>query len=363
MKKNLLSYFFVIIGLFLINILNVNATDVCVYGTRSGNDSSTWKKALQIEISGWSSGSISINQPQSPFLSNLDSFERVTGKKYNYHGELEEFGDNLDYYVYASFFPNETVYENMGEKKCPKILRYERYDRDESLSNDKHLVIYNDDLDKKDVDLWLSDLREFFGTQKSDSGNFILESEKETPVEDLEDKYGCLTYASGIQAMKDAIKENKKKSCNNNPRFSDAYQNLNDACAAFRASANYASDDDGQAKAKACSKACSMIYDDVAEMCGVSPEDVECGSLGSKVVKWMYRIIKIVRYVIPVLLIILSALEFIKSLTNEDKLKDATKHFAHRLIAAALIFIIPFILDFLLKMFNIPGLGNNPFCS
>jgi hypothetical protein len=45
-------------------------------------------------------------------------------------------------------------------------------------------------------------------------------------------------------------------------------------------------------------------------------------------------------------------------------MKEATSKFFKRLIAAALIFIVPFILDFILKKFSIPGFSSeNPFCA
>ena len=58
-------------------------------------------------------------------------------------------------------------------------------------------------------------------------------------------------------------------------------------------------------------------------------------------------------------------LDFIKAIASEsdDEMKKVSARFAKRLIAAALIFIIPFILDFILRMFNIGLDAENPFCS
>ena len=58
-------------------------------------------------------------------------------------------------------------------------------------------------------------------------------------------------------------------------------------------------------------------------------------------------------------------MDFIKAITQEDdsKMKEAQKRFIHRLIAIALLFVIPFLLNFVLRIFNIPGLdAKNPFC-
>jgi hypothetical protein len=61
------------------------------------------------------------------------------------------------------------------------------------------------------------------------------------------------------------------------------------------------------------------------------------------------NILRWVKYIVPVLLIVLSMLDFIKAMAGEkdDELKKAQKHFTVRLIAAVLIFLIPFILEFI----------------
>ena len=52
----------------------------------------------------------------------------------------------------------------------------------------------------------------------------------------------------------------------------------------------------------------------------------------------------------PVLVIVLGILDFIKAIgaDKEDEMKKAQKNFIIRLIAAALVFIIPLILEFIL---------------
>ena len=375
MKKKLYKVIFVFFIAFLINCVNVNAVDICNYGFRDGDDASTWKKQLQLEVRGWTNANIVLNVPESPYFNNVTNTVDCSDEKYCVlHGQankdwsgyfFDDSDDDIDFYVYASYFPNQTVYDNIEGKKCPGIFKYEEYTVSGVDSKDIYLSIFNDDLDKDNTDhgaSLLEYLKSKIGLTKKLDGYFILEEEKDTPLEDLKDEFDCITYSSGLNEIRKAIDANSNKSCDNNPRFNEKFQTLKELCSTFRSTADYATDDEGQTKAKSCSKACSLINDHVAEMCGVTPDTVACGSLGAKIVKWMYRIIRIVRYVVPIILILLSILEFVKALSDEDKMKDATKHFVHRLIAAALIFIIPFILDFLLKIFSIPGL-NNPFCT
>ena len=67
------------------------------------------------------------------------------------------------------------------------------------------------------------------------------------------------------------------------------------------------------------------------------------------------------RYIVPVLLIILSVLDFIKAIAadNEDEVKKVTGKFVKRLIVAVVIFLVPLFLEFLLGIF---GINTNNFC-
>ena len=74
-----------------------------------------------------------------------------------------------------------------------------------------------------------------------------------------------------------------------------------------------------------------------------------CG-LPVELIIWIENILRWVKYIIPIVLIALSILDFIKALASEkeDEMKKAQKHFITRLIAAALIFIMPIILEFVM---------------
>ena len=87
-----------------------------------------------------------------------------------------------------------------------------------------------------------------------------------------------------------------------------------------------------------------------------NPDEDSCG-LSDKLIIYIANIVKWVKFVIPVLVIIFGILDFIKAVgaDKEDEMKKAQGKFAKRLIAAALIFIVPFILEFILnKMGFVP---------
>ena len=74
-----------------------------------------------------------------------------------------------------------------------------------------------------------------------------------------------------------------------------------------------------------------------------------CG-LSKRLVSWILNIVKWAKYIIPAILVILGIIDFIRAIASDkdDEMKKAQGRFIKRLIAAALIFIVPFILEFVL---------------
>ncbi len=340
-------------AVFMLNNVSVSAAKVCNYGERKGDDATTWTQQIQFEVEGWDK--VYLIAPNSPWISSEYVINKVDNQKYDYEGKA----DALNYLrIYTSLYPNETVYNNINGE-CPKVIRY-RQTFESGWTNMYHLVLYNDDLDKATEEEIFMGIN-FDGD--TIEGAFIEESQKETKLDELIDNYNCVTYSSSIEEIK---KTAEKKSCDNNPEFNYKYQELSQICESYRSTALYATDDGDKIVAKSCQKACSRLKDDIGDICNANPDGGYCGSLGNKIVNWIFRIVRIVRYAVPVLLILLSILDYIKALAadSEDEMKKVTSRFVHRLIAAALIFIIPFILDFILRIFDIPGLNaSNPFCA
>lgn len=94
----------------------------------------------------------------------------------------------------------------------------------------------------------------------------------------------------------------------------------------------------------------------------ITDVDSACG-LSSRIIKFFANIFRWVKYIAPVLAIILGILDFIKAIIsqNDDDLKKAQSKFLKRLIAAALLFIVPFIIEFILDRFNFAK--DNPYCN
>ena len=85
--------------------------------------------------------------------------------------------------------------------------------------------------------------------------------------------------------------------------------------------------------------------------------DRVCG-FSEKLIIYIANIVKWGKYLIPVIVIVLGILDFIKAISadKDDEMKKAQGRFVKRLIAAALIFILPFIIEFVLDKM---GFGSN----
>ena len=83
----------------------------------------------------------------------------------------------------------------------------------------------------------------------------------------------------------------------------------------------------------------------------------------------LQKILDIIKIAGPLLAIGLGTVDFIKAMASGDadkEMKSAFKKLSTRLIAAVLLFIIPFILAFLMDRFlgNVDGYdSDNPFCG
>lgn len=99
----------------------------------------------------------------------------------------------------------------------------------------------------------------------------------------------------------------------------------------------------------ACVTKCLGLNDDINALEQTVIEVNEC-NLSTEITAWIMNILRWIKYIIPVIIIILSILDFIKALSSEkeDEMKKAQKHFVTRLIVAVLIFIMPMLIEFIL---------------
>ena len=106
----------------------------------------------------------------------------------------------------------------------------------------------------------------------------------------------------------------------------------------------------------ACVNRCSYLSREAADWDKIfSPTNPtnDCG-FSDKLLAWILNIIKWVKYILPVLVIILGIIDFIKAIgaDKDDEMKKAQSRFIKRLIAAALVFLVPLIIEFILKKFG-----------
>ena len=90
----------------------------------------------------------------------------------------------------------------------------------------------------------------------------------------------------------------------------------------------------------------------------------ECG-LGQDLIGWLLRILKIVRYIVPIIVIVLSTIDYIGAISSaeDDAMKKAGAKFSKRIFIMILIFLIPSLLQFIFNIFDVPGLhSGNPYC-
>ena len=91
---------------------------------------------------------------------------------------------------------------------------------------------------------------------------------------------------------------------------------------------------------------------------GLENFDNDC-SFSDRLVIWIANIVKWIKYIIPVAVMVLGILDFIKAIAagKDDEMKKAQGNFIKRLIAAALIFIIPLIIEFVLDKMGFTSNG------
>ena len=81
-------------------------------------------------------------------------------------------------------------------------------------------------------------------------------------------------------------------------------------------------------------------------------------SVSGRMLVWVSNIMRWIKYILPVIVIVMGILDFIKAIgaDKEDEMKKAQSKFIKRLIAAALVFLVPLIIEFALDKM---GFGYN----
>lgn len=397
MKKVRKIYFLVIAALCYFGVItSVSATATCDYGIK--NSSGRWINYFQIKINGYDDyemGYFSGLYDRDVGLTKCNSATQncnISAKEYpvDYYAYFTDsgyssifdswFGDGkltalMTYSI--NLYATPKSYEIIGEYDiCPKQVEVCLYE--ESNTTGK---VWFTKKPEKIYSYWIfKDSMTSYNKEAKDAGKFafwddstidcqVLNSvdctEEECKAIESVDYGECSTYNDYMYVLAN-LKSKNGGSCSESDEFTEAYRELVDLCEKYSSSTNYTNEQGDTVKG--CMKACSNLKDDIAELCDYKNSQSstkQCNSIGDRTLAWIFKIINMIRYLVPILLIILGILDFIKSIASDDdgEIKKAGSRFVRRLIAAALVFIVPLILQFVLNIFSIPGLDpNNPFC-
>lgn len=388
MKKIIktLKIFTFIFGIFF--CMNSVSASTCSYGYYSGdlegknNKNISWEPTNQYNLTNkkWNSG-VYIFNFQSDRIELLFDSSAVKGnaiEEENF-GQLEDGNYFTEYDVKYELNWKDTYYTNLLkpqlsyiEKSCPDVLIvcgvYDRYNNESYSSEDNKHYFYLDAMGKymsQDGNSLTHPWEGIIGHSKNVACFYYAEENvKDTVVLET----SCYTYNRGMDDLKSIVATNGCSS----EEFDNRQAELYEECKYYLDNQNYSQiNEDGEIFARACSTACSNLTTDVNAIClgeepDEKPQEYACGSLGVKLVNWIFRILKIIRYIVPVLVILLGIIDFMKAISSgsDDEMKKAGAKFIKRLIAAALIFIIPFLLEFIFNIINVPGLNtNNAYCQ
>ena len=176
-----------------------------------------------------------------------------------------------------------------------------------------------------------------------------------TPPSNLTDSgYNCIEGISYDNDFKCVILSGLyNKILENNPKtVNNAKIQMQSFCKQKLSNSNYT-------KNNRCLLECLTLNDKLAELEGKlcdSKNDQDCNDCGlsDQIIAFIYNILKWVKYIAPVLVIILGILDFVKALAaqDDDAMKKAQGKFVKRLIAAVLLFLLPLIIDYVLSVFH-----------
>lgn len=179
------------------------------------------------------------------------------------------------------------------------------------------------------------------------NGYYLGKNNKDCKYFDLADKSMGMT--NNILNNCDGLDEqNKQLNDYYNAKEMGKYRNLKDKISAFCEStlntANYEIGDTGDANG--CVVKClGLKFPDETSGNNLS----NCG-FSDRLVIWIANVVRWIKYIIPVVVMALGILDFIKAMAGDkdDEMKKAQGRFVKRLIAAALIFLAPIIIEFIL---------------
>lgn len=171
----------------------------------------------------------------------------------------------------------------------------------------------------------------------------------------------CPNLKIYLGKFNDAISEYKKCSDSDAVCKSKTITNVNEKedliknyCKAILSNYNFDKGSDEEGNEQVCLEACLDIGIQTKKakvaVGLISGDSGECG-LSARLLVWLSNILRWIKYILPVIVIVLGIIDFIKAIATgkDDELKKAQGSFIKRLVSAALVFIIPLIIEFILS--------------
>jgi hypothetical protein len=167
-----------------------------------------------------------------------------------------------------------------------------------------------------------------------------------------ESSFGCSYYENIVKDLRDLKCKKQDSSCNTVEinQYNDKKQDLSTFCKTILKF--------GNVNLSPCVNSCLKLSEEISMLEELEFTPGTCG-FSERLILWIANIIRWVKYIVPVAVIVLGILDFIKAISaaKEDEMKKAQQRFIRRLIAAALIFIVPFIIEFILNKLGFSANG------
>lgn len=173
--------------------------------------------------------------------------------------------------------------------------------------------------------------------------------------DDCSDQDICEMYDTLMDKIKEILSGYSGKSRSEKKKVIEDYNvkkdELNAFCLSALSNLNYS---EGGCLDKCLKSAEELATLEVENGIRTEYDDGTKCNVGTSIISMIYNVLKWGKYIAPALIIILTMLDFIKAIAsqNDDDMKKAQSKFIKRLIIAALLFLLPLIINFILQTFG-----------
>ncbi len=285
---------------------------------------------------------------QTIFTLNFSNDGKVTA---DYTKDVKFHGNDGDRQLIKldlnPFVTSKTYLKMIKNGMCPKTVDACEYGHmsfwfwdwyNGAVNNWVDIRVFGDGTVNKDAFCGSDDSVNFYctGDNCSDDDICIIYDDYKNEIQQTISGYKSAKNASEKKAIMDEY--NKLK------------EDLNGFCTSALGTLNYAEGN--------CVSQCIKLTKDIADWeieAGIrTPGGNDKCNIGIAIVTMVYNVLKWAKYIVPALIIVLSILDFIKAMASQsdDEMKKAQGKFIKRLIIAILLFLLPLIINFLLKTFG-----------